>query len=483
MLFSALHTVTAAVSGEILLEVESSAQSNAGAARLLQTTRFSPLQVAVGICALVFVGETFLMVALTQCLPLPPLQEGIVDATLLLVTLVPPLYAYLIRPLEQQIRHGQELTQQLLVARDQLEERVRERSEQLSVSNDNLHKSLLGLERTHAEQSLLREMGELLQACRATQEAEEMLRGYATRLFPSEAGAVYVYRSSRNVLELAVDWGEGTACAPWFPPEDCWALRRGRFHLASKKDQGPACPHLNGLAADSTICIPMMAHGEATGLLLLVAPHSASKTGFSDRDQALAEAAAEQIALALANLKLREKLRDQAIRDPLTGLFNRRYFEESLDREIHRAERRGLTVGLVMIDVDHFKKFNDTYGHEGGDAVLRDVGRLVRTSVRGEDVGCRYGGEEFVLMLTETSLDSLCERTEELRKAISSEQTVFRGQLLKSVTISCGVAIFPQHGSSPEELLRAADAALYVAKERGRDRLVVAAEMPGVPVQ
>ncbi len=439
--------------------------------------RFSPLQVAVGICALVFVGETFLMVVLTRCFPLPPVQEGMLDATLLLATLIPALYACLIRPLEQQIRQGQELTLELQAARDELEERVRERSEQLSVSNDNLQQSLLGLERTHAEQSLLREMGELLQACRTTQEAEEMLRGYAARLFPSDAGAVYVYRSSRNVLELSVDWGEGNHCPPSFPPEDCWALRRGRFHLVSEKNQGPACVHLRGLPFDSTICIPMMAHGEATGLLLLAAPHSSSQGEFSARDQALAESAAEQIALALANLKLREKLRDQAIRDPLTGLFNRRYFEESLDREIHRAERRGLTVGLVMIDVDHFKKFNDTYGHEGGDAVLRDVGRLVRTSMRGEDVACRYGGEEFVLMLTETSLGSLCERTEELRQAVSNQQTVFRGQLLKSITISCGVANFPQNASSPEELLRAADAALYQAKERGRDRLVVADEM------
>lgn len=233
-----------------------------------------------------------------------------------------------------------------------------------------------------------------------------------------------------------------------------------------------------GHEAWSTLCIPLSAQGEMAGLLLLSTTASAEgEEGAESMDasiQSLAVATGQKVALAFSNLQLQAKLRDQAIRDVLTGLYNRRYFEESFEREIKRAERSGASVGLLMIDIDHFKKFNDTVGHQGGDVVLQHVGHLMREASRGEDIPCRYGGEEFALMFSETPLDVLVERAEQLRKSVEALQASLRGQVMKRVTISCGVAVCPQHGTEPQELIRTADAALYEARRQGRNRVVVA---------
>jgi diguanylate cyclase (GGDEF)-like protein len=178
--------------------------------------------------------------------------------------------------------------------------------------------------------------------------------------------------------------------------------------------------------------------------------------------------------LALASIKLHEGLRQQTIRDPLTSLFNRRYMQESLDREVRRAVRSKRPLGIVMLDIDHFKNFNDSFGHHAGDLMLREFGKLLTIHVRGEDIICRYGGEEFVLILPEASLEATRLRAEELRKAASLLKLESQGQYLGGVTISIGVAGFPDHGESAESIMRAVDQALYRAKAEGRDRVVVA---------
>jgi diguanylate cyclase (GGDEF)-like protein len=200
--------------------------------------------------------------------------------------------------------------------------------------------------------------------------------------------------------------------------------------------------------------------------------------GLHDRTR-LAATAAEHIALALANLNLRETLRHQAVRDPLTGLFNRRYLEETLERELRRAERRSLPLAVIMLDIDHFKRFNDTFGHDAGDALLPEVGSYLRTHVRPEDIACRYGGEEFTLILPDAPLEPTLRRVDELRQGIARLGIAHRGQPLGTVTISMGVAVFPAHGTSPDALLRVADRALYRAKEQGRDCACVASPASG----
>jgi diguanylate cyclase (GGDEF)-like protein len=188
----------------------------------------------------------------------------------------------------------------------------------------------------------------------------------------------------------------------------------------------------------------------------------------------LAYTVVEQAGMALSNLKLREALREQSIRDPLTGLYNRRYMEEALKQQMSRVTRQLHPIGIIMIDIDHFKDFNDTYGHTAGDALLRELGQFLQRRIRGEDIACRYGGEEFTLIMPDASLEAAQQRAEDLRQEAIQLRVQDGGQSPEAITLSLGVAIYPQHGQTIENVLRAADAALYRAKQEGRDRVIVA---------
>jgi diguanylate cyclase (GGDEF)-like protein/PAS domain S-box-containing protein len=175
-----------------------------------------------------------------------------------------------------------------------------------------------------------------------------------------------------------------------------------------------------------------------------------------------------------ALLKSQALLREQSVRDHLTGLFNRRYMEETLERELLRATRKQLSLGMIMLDVDNFKWFNDTWGHAAGDEILRELGKLLLRQVRGEDIPCRYGGDEFILILPDASSEVARQRAELICKYARQFHLQFEGQSLGPVTLSLGVADFPEHGVTSTGILRAVDAALYRAKHEGRGRVVVA---------
>ena len=336
----------------------------------------------------------------------------------------------------------------------------------------DLRARLVEMEARAREINLLNEMGELLLACRTLDEAYTVITQLAGRLFPGVSGALCVISASRNLVEAVVTWGEAQV-SPVFAPDECWALRRGRTHAVTGGQAGMICQHVSAPSPVNSLCIPLTAQGETLGLLHLQSCSSEQPDCLTEAQQQLAVAVARQIALALANLTLRETLRNQAICDPLTGLYNRRYMEESLEREIRRAARRDNSLGVVMLDLDHFKQFNDTYGHAAGDSLLRDLGAFIQTHTRGEDIACRYGGEEFILIFLETSSDVTRQRVEQLREGIKSLVVLYYGRPLAPVTCSVGVAVFPEHGQTGEALLRAADAALYRAKQAGRDRVIV----------
>jgi diguanylate cyclase (GGDEF)-like protein/PAS domain S-box-containing protein len=332
------------------------------------------------------------------------------------------------------------------------------------------------LERRNKEMELIREMGDMLQTCPTAEEAYAVMAHWAEQLFDDRPGALCVIASSRNVVEPVAQWGQPVMAEPVFGPDDCWALRTGRLHRLDRERSRLVCKHLGELPGEAALCVPMMAHGEALGIVHL----QSGSSGFrpqdvaSDSTEQIAVTVAEHIALALANLRLRESLRTQSIRDPLTGLFNRRYMEESLEREFRRAERRGVPVGVVMLDLDRFTHFNNTFGHQAGDTLLQAIGELLRTRIRAEDIACRYGGEEFVLIMPEASLDVTAERAEKLRREARELRVQQHGQSLGAVTVSFGVAAFPQHGPTAEAVIRAADLALYQAKNDGRDRVAKA---------
>ena len=348
----------------------------------------------------------------------------------------------------------------------------RKQTEQaLQTANERMAGWVTELEAHSRDIGLLNELTNLLQSCFSAQEAYGILRQMAAQLFPGQGGLLGVTNASRNLVETAVAWGEpalegGPAV---FVPDDCWALRRGRLHWYEAGAGAVRCPHLGSDEPPSSLCLPMMAHGETLGVLHLRAAPGAPP--LSEARRGFAQTVADSVSLALANLKLRERLRDQSIRDVLTGLFNRRYLEETLSRELSRAERDHQPLGVLMFDIDHFKRFNDTYGHAAGDEVLRALGRLLAKHVRLEDIACRYGGEEFTVMLPGCGLAAASERAEQIRRAVSGLQVHHAGQVLSGLTVSIGVAVLPEHGRTDTELLRAADAALYQAKQAGRDRV------------
>ncbi len=343
----------------------------------------------------------------------------------------------------------------------------------------------------------LNDMGDLLQASVNLEEAYEIVTHGVRKLFPAESGALGMLKGSSQFLENVLFWGDPPpAGPPVFESEDCWALRRGHVHYVEDPRRAPICRHLSKVAAGgeaasgnpaapaaetvpSYLCVPLMAQGETLGVLHLehdpaVHREGPYRDGLTEAKRELAVTAGKEIALALGNLKLRESLHAQSIRDPLTGLFNRRYMAETLERERYRSLRQGLSFGVIMIDIDHFKRFNDRFGHEAGDLVLRELGKFLQTRARREDIVCRYGGEEFVIVLSEAALEIAERRAEELREEIKQLRLRHEGQVLGAVSMSFGVASFPQHGATEKDVLRAADAALYRAKAGGRDRVMVA---------
>ena len=330
--------------------------------------------------------------------------------------------------------------------------------------------------------TLLNEMSGLLQCAENTEEAYVVLGQSVNKLFAdARAGAVFIYKPSANVLQLSASWGEGFLGEPVFARDNCWSLRRGQPHWSESPGSGVLCAHVEKSVAGTYLCVPMVAHGETLGVLHLSYDPDANgnpEVDLKTRDsqKRLAVAAASQIAVSLANLRLRETLRDQSIRDPLTGLFNRRFMQESLDKELQRAKRKQRSLSFIFIDLDHFKHFNDVFGHEAGDCVLQSMADIFRTHFRAEDFICRYGGEEFAVILAETSTADAFKRAEALRLATRDLKLVHRGKLLDPVTLSIGIAGFPDHGQTAQELLDIADKNLYQSKANGRDRVTLASD-------
>lgn len=350
----------------------------------------------------------------------------------------------------------------------------RRMEDELREANERQRAWISDLERRNQEGNLLNEMGDVLQSCYAPEEAQAAIAAYVEKLFPGESGALCML-NDRNLLEAIATWGSGPRGEEIFGVEDCWALRRGQIHVVQDMKHGLRCEHLGEGAATPYICVPMMARGTAIGVLH-VRTSSEPPLGRSlNSVQPLARTVAEHVGLAMANFNLRQTLRIQSIRDPLTGLFNRRYMEETINREIPRATRYGRPLGIILFDIDHFKDFNDRFGHAAGDTILSTLGEFVRAHIRSEDIACRYGGEEIVLILPDAPLDVTVARAEMLRSGVSALSLEHRGRALGSVAISLGVAVFPRHGATGEALLRAADQALYRAKSGGRDRVELAA--------
>lgn len=322
--------------------------------------------------------------------------------------------------------------------------------------------------RSREEVMRLFEMTDMLQSAQDQSDANMVLRATAMELLPDLGGTLYVFSNSRDRLVLSASWniGDGPAPADTIGLTQCWALKRGKPHVNHPHGDKLRCEH--HAEGAFVLEIPMAARGEVLGLFCI-------QTTRADGDIRLQEIAglgtalADAMSLALANLALGAKLRSQALRDPLTGLYNRRYMEDTLQRAVQLAQREKQDVSIVMIDLDHFKRLNDQHGHAKGDTVLRDAASVIVHQLRESDVACRYGGEELLVVMPNCSLEDAAHKAERLRIGIAA-----LSQPGIDVSASFGVASIPATSSSAHDLMQAADAALYAAKEQGRNRVVTA---------
>ncbi len=366
-----------------------------------------------------------------------------------------------------------------IVEHIELRKQLQQRTKELTVTNNRLTKTINELTQRNLEIITLQQLGEFLQACESEEETFHVLISSCRRLFPADAGYISLMDDSMKMLRVVGSWGERSYKQLEFDQQRCWAVRRGKMHAVQDPQITPICPHAEVGLDESSLCVPMTAHGQVLGMMhLLIRPGEAKQT--EREQQQLFEAKqrlfvnmADRYAMSLIDLRLRETLKIQAIRDPLTGLYNRRHMEASFYREISRAQRHDVPLGVIMIDIDHFNVFNDTYGHDLGDKVLREIGAFVQGNIRDEDIACRYGGEEIIIILPGASLQNTHRRAEQLRIGIEGLAVEMYDEE-HTVTASLGVALFPEHGANIKEVIRAADCALYKAKNNGRNRVIIA---------
>ena len=354
------------------------------------------------------------------------------------------------------------LTHYLVVARDVTDRKLLEAErEQARV-----------LERARqAERRVLSKTTEWLYAARSLEDLYNVVESCAPKLMPQSSGGLYIYSNSRDVLDLAVSWG--TAPSPqYLEPDESWALRRGRaYHFGIEEIEFPCGHHHEDTT--SSFCLPLLAHGETIGMLWC---HSVEEQVDGEEGHArfwdVALMLAEQVSLTIANVRLRQELQDRSIKDPLTGLWNRRYFLDTLRREKGRADSNELGFALISIDIDHFKRFNDHHGHDAGDLVLRRVASALVETAGAAGIVCRVGGEELAVICPDLDEQGAMELAHRLQTTIKRVEIVYQGEILPCVTFSAGVSTYPSDHSSLDDLMRNADNALYQAKRAGRDRIL-----------
>jgi diguanylate cyclase (GGDEF)-like protein/PAS domain S-box-containing protein len=337
--------------------------------------------------------------------------------------------------------------------------------------NQKLEQGISDLAEQNKKMHWLIEMSEATQACNTTEEVIKAITIYCEKILNFTRGVIYILREADNTLEKKACWNNPQRKPEFINPEDCWAWRRGRLYEVTEFEKNIVCGHLELKGQEKFnpyICIPLMAHNNIIGsfYLELTVPMDEAK-------RLLISAVAETAALSIANTDLREMLHFKSIHDSLTGLYNKRFLAEFFPKTINRAARVHTPLAVVMLDLDSFKQFNDTLGHEAGDLLLNEFGKFLQSEVRSSDIACRYGGEEFILLLDNCNLESAKQRVEELQTKFAKHQIIFDGKMLSLVTFSAGISSFPAHGSNPGELIDAADQALYETKRGGGKQVII----------
>jgi len=352
----------------------------------------------------------------------------------------------------------------VVIVRDITENKVSQAA--LESTNTELGRRIQELDEYGRELQKINDMTVELQACVNLEDAFQVIPRYLSDLLPTLAGGLYIYSPLRQTMDLACSWNDFAMLVEEFEVDDCLGLARNEVYRVGEFVPGQSCRHVDKGNGHHYACHPVIMDG--TPFALLHYYHLGLE--LSESKLRLARIGADAIKMALSNLRMRENLRQETIRDPLTGLFNRRYMTETLDLELARAERSRRPLSLIMVDVDHYKSLNDQYGHSLGDKVLVQVSQLFENNIRRGDIACRYGGDEFVLVMPGVSLEVAIERAEHIRHQVMKMRVPVEGGGEETISLSMGVAAHPLHGHNAESLLRAADQALYQAKEAGRNR-------------
>ncbi|MCL9685671.1 GGDEF domain-containing protein [Legionella maioricensis] len=344
-----------------------------------------------------------------------------------------------------------------------------ENEEKMRQLNEKTMATLNELQLLEHDENLLNKLNRSLQICVVVEEAYPRINLIAQELFPGLSGGLSVYNKSTNQLETVIEWGEKQLLQKVFFPIDCFAIREANLNLVEDPKKEVPCSHYLNPPQGGYLALPLMVQNELIGVIHLLAP-----TGEKIRQhqQDMVVSFGNIVKLALANINLRASLSDLSLHDPLTSLYNRRYLNDILSRELIRIAREKSRLCVAMLDIDDFKKLNDNYSHLAGDEVLKGIGQLLKSFFRESDLAFRFGGEEFVVILLNTSLDNAVSKMEEFRERFKATSQYYKNKKLPGVTISIGVAESPQHGAFIEDILKAADHALYSAKQAGKDRVV-----------
>lgn len=353
----------------------------------------------------------------------------------------------------------------------------RSRARETNRINAELARTVKALETTAFESNILVSSRDELQLCVDLDQLYDAVSRAFTQLLAGSSGAIAIINNSRHAAEIVSQWGgSGTAgLRDTFTPTECCGLRSGRERLRGVGASEIHCAHFEGDAPESYLCLPMSAHGATIGMIYISSPDGNLSDGLVERMSSVRQLT-QLTAIGIATLQLRTELEHRSICDPLTELFNRSFMQSSLERELARAKRNGqASLAVLMLDVDHFKKFNDQFGHSAGDDVLKQVAGLFRRFTRAEDILCRYGGEEFTIIMPDITTQAAVARGERLRQEVAQLSQQPSNQKFELISISVGIALYPQDGTSSVELLCRADEALYRAKRAGRDRVMLSA--------
>jgi len=357
-----------------------------------------------------------------------------------------------------------------------------DRAKQIAEEAGRRAQEVLAQERARQDRARqLARLDEWLQSCQSLDELYQVVSTFMQNLLPGSKGELYLYSNSRDALVGSCNW-KTTDLHRSIDADSCWALRRGRSYEYQADGLCLVCGHVSdhhhGVALTEYLCVPIIAHGDTVGLLHIRFDPAAEGAASLQEAGEFALRCAEHISMAIANVKLRDELHDRSIRDPLTGLFNRRYLMDALRRAEAEAERSGEGCGLIALDADNFKMFNDNHGHDAGDMVLRALAERVQGMAAPRWITCRMGGEEFAVLVPGADLSHAIEAAERIRAEIATLDIRTSQGVLPRVTVSAGVTVLRGQGESPAVLLKRADEALYRAKAEGRNR-VMAAELPG----